>query len=70
VCPLTPEERIGLLPAVISRLATNVTVWASRMSGPRAQYARDRMAGADETLEALLHTDPARFLADLRNHRG
>jgi hydroxylysine kinase len=69
VCPLTPEERIGLLPAVISRLATNVTVWASRMSGPRAQYARDRMAGADETLEALLRTDPANSLEDLRNRR-
>jgi Ser/Thr protein kinase RdoA (MazF antagonist) len=70
VLPLTPQERIGLLPAVISRLATNVTVWASRRSGPRAQYARDRMAGADETLAALLRTNPAKFLADLRNRRG
>jgi hypothetical protein len=28
------------------------------MSGPRARYARNRMAGADETLEALLRTTP------------
>jgi hypothetical protein len=37
------------------------------MSGPRAHYARNRMAGADETLEALLRTDPAKFLEDLRD---
>jgi hydroxylysine kinase len=67
VGPITSDETLGLLPAVISRLATNVTVWASRMSGPRAQYARDRMAGADETLDALLRTGPARFLEDLRD---
>ncbi|HET7012684.1 MAG TPA: phosphotransferase [Streptosporangiaceae bacterium] len=67
VCPVTSPESLGLLPAVISRLATNVTVWASRMSGPRAQYARNRMAGADETLDALLGTDPAEFLGELRD---
>jgi Ser/Thr protein kinase RdoA (MazF antagonist) len=65
VCPLTSQESLGLLPAVISRLATNVTVWASRMSGPRGEYARSRMAGADETLDVLLGADPAKFLEDL-----
>ncbi len=70
LCPLTPEEALGLLPAVISRLATNVTVWASRMHGPRAQYARNRMAGADVTLTELLRTDPAKFQADLQDRLG
>jgi hydroxylysine kinase len=67
VGPLTSDETLGLLPAVISRLTTNVTVWASRMSGPRAQYARNRMAGADETLTEFLRTDSAKFLEDLRD---
>jgi hydroxylysine kinase len=54
VLPLTAEETQGLLPAVVTRLATNVAVWASRATGPRAQYATARAAGSVDALEALL----------------
>jgi hydroxylysine kinase len=61
VIPLTPEEASALLPATISRLAVNLAVWASRMSGPRAHYAERRVSGSSQALETLLAVDPASF---------
>lgn len=66
VRPLTDAESACLLPAAVSRLATNVAVWASRTRGPRASYATARMTGTHEALETLMTIGPAGFAEDLR----
>ena len=65
VCALTPREQECLLPAVVSRLAVNATVWAARMTGTRAAYARSRVNGTVEALDRLLAADLDDFLRDL-----
>lgn len=64
---LTPPESAVVLPGAIARLATNVAMWASRASGPRAAYAGARTVGAADALEQLLGVDPVAFLTDLRS---
>ena len=62
---LTPDESRALLPAAIARLAVNTAIWASRMSGPRAEYARARAVGSTGALAALLEVEPPPFHRDL-----
>jgi Ser/Thr protein kinase RdoA (MazF antagonist) len=65
VAALTPLERACLLPAATARLAVNAAVWASRMTGPRAAYARSRVQGTAQAVERLLATDRADFADEL-----
>lgn len=58
---LTADEARVLLPASIARLAVNVAVWTSRMSGPRAAYARARVGGSAVALASLLEVEPRSF---------
>lgn len=62
---LTRDESRSLLPAAIARLAVNVAIWASRMSGPRADYARARVNGSSGALACLLEVEPSSFQSDL-----
>lgn len=62
---LTPDEARALLPAAIARLAVNTAIWASRMSGPRAGYARTRASGSIDALTSLLEVEPRSFEREL-----
>lgn len=62
---LTRDEARALLPAAIARLAVNSAIWASRMSGPRASYARARVGGSTGALASLLEVEPRSFERDL-----
>lgn len=62
---LTRDEARALLPAAIARLAVNSAIWASRMSGPRASYARARVGGSTRALASLLEVEPRSFERDL-----
>lgn len=62
---LTQDEVRALLPAAIARLAVNSAVWAARMSGPRADYARARVGGSTGALASLLEVEPRSFERDL-----
>lgn len=66
VSTLTAGELRGLLPAAISRLGTNLAIWATRHTGSRTSYAASRAVGTADTLRALLDVDPSDFLKDLR----
>ncbi|SJN12631.1 aminotransferase, class III [Leucobacter sp. 7(1)] len=65
VLPFTPAEREVFTPLVLARLALNITVWHVRVQGAgaeqdttadRADYARMRSTGSEDTFAALLAT--------------
>ena len=53
VLPFTDAEREAYVPVAAMRLALNTVVWASRATGPRAEYARARSQGSVAVFDTL-----------------
>ncbi|WP_181151782.1 MULTISPECIES: phosphotransferase [unclassified Arthrobacter] len=65
--PMTEAEVQAIRPAAISRLAVNASVWASRVAGPRGDYAVARSGGRTlEALDQLLSVGNHEFVSALR----